>query len=583
MLDGVKLSDVEEVIDLGAGRGDIAEYVQKAKKRDHYDYRRDITVDVVEINPDLQAMLKGKGLRLVHDDILTFKTHKFYDLIVANFPFSIGAECLQVALSMLERCGGYLRCIVNAETIRNPFTNLRKAVVRKLNDLGAEIEYLPKEFTSGDRPTKVEGALIKLHIKKPEAPSIILDSLKKAQAVEVDEEQPAALVGSDYVTALLARFNVECRAGIKLINEYYALKPHIADRIKKENDEYDYSRPLIKLEVENGGTSKRSNINMYLEGVREKYWSLLLNDSRFNRIYTSNILKELESKLKELRDYDFTLFNIEALIKEMRGKIVEGIEASIIELFDKFSGRFAYNESIENGNVWFYNGWKSNKAHRVNRKIVLPLYALEQGFSKLRLRTNIPDELRDMVKVFNYLDDNRADVRLLVSGACDSAERREDYRGIDLHYFEISLFKKGTAHIVFTNQRLLDKFNIYAARRRKWLPPSYGKKPYTDLNEEEREVVDSFQGREAYEEVVREAKFYLVEEATLLQLAGMPEAEEAAPQLAEENVPAQAAPLQLAPMPAAQPEPQPVAAIEPERPEETEQDDGKPQRRLFAA
>lgn len=607
MLEGIKLSEVEEILDLGAGRGDIAEYITTTRTRGAYDYRRATPVDVVEINPEFQHILRGKEFRLVHDDILTFQTHKIYDLIIGNLPFSIGAECLQKALNLIERSGGHLRVLVNAETIRNPFTNLRKSVVRRLEDLGAEIEYLPGEFTSGERPTKVEGALIKLHIKRPDAPSIILDSLRKAQAAEVDEEQPAALVGSDFVTALIARFNVECRAGINLINEYFALLPHIADRIKRDDEENDYSKPLIELKVEGAYKSKAAHVNKYLEGVREKYWALLLNDPRFNGLYTSNILKELHAKLKELRDYDFTLFNIQALIEEMRGKIVEGIESSILALFETFTRKFAYDESIQNGNVWFYNGWKSNKAHKVNRKIILPMYALESGFSKLRLNYRIPDELRDMVKVFNYLDDNRADVRLLVSGACASAERREDYRGIDLRYFEISFYKKGTAHIVFTNQRLLDKFNIFAAQRKKWLPPAYGAKPYEEMNEEEREVINNFQGREAYEEVYKERKYYIVDSAALLELAsdGGQGAEVAAvPMLAAApaEVEEQTTMLVLVPEPQAQraeqdeehkgEQPPTATVIEveaehaPEQQQaETEQDTGEDngQRRLFAA
>jgi hypothetical protein len=163
-----------------------------------------------------------------------------------------------------------------------------------------------------------------------------------------------------------------------------------------------------------------------------------------------------------------------------------------------------------------------------------------------------------MVKVFNYLDDNREDVRLLVSGACASAERREDFRGIDLRYFEISCFKKGTVHIKFTNKRLLDKFNIFAAQRKKWLPPSYGKKAYDAMDAEERAVVDEFQGREAYEEVVKDAAFYIVEPETLLRLAGD---DEAAPVVNESR--------QLAPAPDAQ-EPAEAPAHQDAEPESAE-------------
>ena len=34
-----------------------------------------------------------------------------------------------------------------------------------------------------------------------------------------------------------------------------------------------------------------------------------------------------------------------------------------------------------------------------------------------------------------------------------------------------------------------------------WLPPTYGKVRYDDMDEESRRVVDEFQGREKYDEV----------------------------------------------------------------------------------
>ncbi|HEY0170277.1 MAG TPA: DUF4942 domain-containing protein [Pyrinomonadaceae bacterium] len=561
MLAGIKLNEVDNVLDLGAGRGDISQYIAESWKHG-YSYRSRGGIDVVEINPDLQAMLRGKGLRLVHDDILTFSTQKVYDLIIANFPFSIGAECLQVALNLLERNGGHLRCLVNAITIRRPATRLAERVKNRLLELGAEIEYLPEEFTSAERPTKVEGAFIKLHVEKPEAPSILLDSLKKAEAVEVEEEGAAHLVEANFKAELIARFNVECSLGVNLINEYFALKPHMTNRIKRQGEENhsDYTSQLIKLEVEGadkwGIKSQGEYVNAYLSGLRYKYWASLLRDPRFSRLFTSNILTELDSKLDELKDYDFTPFNIQALYEELTAKIVEGIEASILSLFDKCTQKYAWDESIHNKNVHYFNGWRTNKAHKINKKVILPVNGICAYLN--RLESRVVDDLRDMVKVFNYLSDDRADVRLLVGNAVEYADRTRDFTDIDLRYFTVTYYKKGTCHIRFKDQRLLDKLNIYAARKRGWLPPAYGKTAYEDLRTEEREVVDSFQGREAYEEVVREAKFYIVEAGGLLQLAGGQE--QAAEVRAEETraLPAPAPEPVTAAAPAPAPEPKPL-------------------------
>lgn len=529
MLDGLELDLIEDVLDLGAGRGVISQHIVDAKEaRRYHRYsarERLVHVDAVEINPDFHDVLRGKGFRLVHDDILTFETLKIYHLIIANFPFSIGAECLQRALSLVERNGGHLRCLVNAETIRNPFTNERKTLVKRLSDLEAEIEYLSGEFASGPRPTPVDAALIKLHVKRPEAPSIILENLRRAETHQASAPKANnQLVGADFASAMVAQFNLEARAGIRLIEEYSALKPYILDRIKKESDDeerYDYSKPLIKLEVEGASDHAGGQINEYLAGLREKYWALLINDPRFSKLYTSNILSELQSKLKELRNYDFTVFNIGELIREMRGKIVEGIESSILALFDELSRKFAYDDAIHNGNVHYYNGWKTNKSYKINKKIILPMNGLSSwSFSGPKLDYDIHRKLADMLKVFNYLSDDRTDVGLLVGNACTRADNNRDF-DMDLRYFRVKFFKKGTAHIWFLDEHLLAKFNIFGSQRKNWLPPAYGKKRRENMQPEERAAVDDFHSDlpVTYNEVVTRADYFIVEPKGLLQLA----------------------------------------------------------------
>ena len=58
------------------------------------------------------------------------------------------------------------------------------------------------------------------------------------------------------------------------------------------------------------------------------------------------------------------------------------------------------------------------------------------------------------------------------------ANRNGQTRKIPLKFFNITLYKKGTCHIEFTDLELLDRLNIYGSRHKGWLPPSYGKKQY---------------------------------------------------------------------------------------------------------
>ena len=77
--------------------------------------------------------LEGKEYHVIHDDFLTYHGQYHYDLIILNPPFNEGDKHLEKALD-IQKNGGNIICILNAETIDNPCTNRRKALVQKLEE-----------------------------------------------------------------------------------------------------------------------------------------------------------------------------------------------------------------------------------------------------------------------------------------------------------------------------------------------------------------------------------------------------------------------------------------------------------------
>lgn len=148
----VDWEDVHTVLEPSAGKGDIVDYIVKHgnRTRDNYKYDKDLDIDCIEPDNNLQHILKGKGYRLVHNDFLSFTTYKQYDLVVMNPPFSNGDKHLLKALE-LQKNGGNIICILNAETIRNPFSNTRKLLMEKLEEYQANIFFLSGEFEQAEK------------------------------------------------------------------------------------------------------------------------------------------------------------------------------------------------------------------------------------------------------------------------------------------------------------------------------------------------------------------------------------------------------------------------------------------------
>jgi 16S rRNA A1518/A1519 N6-dimethyltransferase RsmA/KsgA/DIM1 with predicted DNA glycosylase/AP lyase activity len=209
MVSKINLDMMETMLEPQAGKGDIADYIKEQTK-----YRNSqIEIDTIEIDENLRHILKGKGFRVVHDDFLTFNTFMSYDAIIMNPPFSGGDKHLLKALELQKR-GGNIVCLLNAETIRNPYTNIRKELVQKLEDYNAEIEYIQDAFIDAERKTDVEVALITVNIPKPKRESTIVDRLRQEECYESKILGSNAVVDSDFLEAIVAKYNFEIRAGL---------------------------------------------------------------------------------------------------------------------------------------------------------------------------------------------------------------------------------------------------------------------------------------------------------------------------------------------------------------------------------
>lgn len=457
-------------------------------------------------------------IHIVGDDFLSFHTYKRYDLIIMNPPFSCGEKHLLKAIEM-QKNGGQIVCLLNAQTLLNPFTNERKMLVKKLEELNATIEYISGAFSNAERRTDVDVALVYICCIADESYcySDILDSMKKANKYEEKEYEAAELTINDYILSTVQRYNLDVSMGVKLIEEYKALEPYLKGSFDEQNR---YSKSLLTLETPENDT----NVNSYIKSVRMKYWNALLRNKSIMSKFTTELREHYINLVSDLSDYDVSEFNIKTLIAEMNSKIYEGIEKSIVRLFDKFTEEHSYYPECKK-TIHYFDGWVTNKAHKIGKKVIVPFYCYNSNsYGGGRYNTfEIANMLKDVEKVFDYFGGSN-EIFSNVTSILELNLNGGNTRKIEFKYFYVSVFKKGTVHIEFKDQKLVDRFNIYVCKHKNWLPPAYGKIHYADMNTLEREVVDSFEGKESYEKVLAEQDYYLapvVPENALLLASGM--------------------------------------------------------------
>lgn len=513
MLCDLDFTMIKSILEPSAGTGNIVDALRKKEESaTRYYTKISFDIDCIESDQNLQHILKGKNHRVVYDDFLTYSTMKEYDAIIMNPPFSNGCKHLLKALEMQKRNGGAVVCLLNAETLKNLCTNERIDLQRKLTEYNAKIEFIQDAFLDAERKTAVEIALVKVQLPEVQRESFILEGLRKAQRQrEIEETESTQLIDSDFFKAIVNQYQLEVEAGNELIKEYYAMQPFILSEFGKDEKTGETIQKgdcIISMKV---CGRKELSINGYIKEVRRKYWRALFQNKKFIGQLTNNLQRDFYNKVEELSDYDFSLYNIYQLKIDMQKNVVKGIEDTIMELFDEFSIKhYWFDETSKN--IHYYNGWKTNQSWIINKKVIIPLSGFKDleyswgGFKPTNYDT--VRKLQDIEKCFNYLDGGLTEA-VDLEESLKFAEEYGETKNIQLKYFTVTFYKKGTCHIVFNNEELLKKFNIFGSQHKRWLPPSYGKKAYKDMTAEEKAVVNEFEGKKEYNKIISNKEYYL--------------------------------------------------------------------------
>ena len=482
---GIKLAQLIKypqppILEPSAGTGDLIQAFGKAHNSRYRAWNYSVgDLHCVELNPERAATLKGEGFKVVWDDFLTFNPLMPYQTIIMNPPFHDGAKHLLKALAILAD-GGEIACILNAETIRNPYTNERKALIQQLEDAeNYQVEYVQSAFDDTD----VEVALVYVKKKAAEIKSVTFENFKKSVVAEREQIDSQALSRYGEIDALIDRYRAEVKTALCLYDEienYNSLCCHT-----------DYNE-IFKIEVKGHG---KGHIGI-VKAINYNYWYRLLYSEEVERLLTGAARNQYSSKLREMEDYEFNERNILQLKADLAKNLFGTIDVAIMKVWDNFTRRFSWNAEYSK-NIHYYNGWKTNNAFKCNKKVIIPLYAFDNIWGRLAVST--PNISR--------------------STFLQTAREQGQTRGIDTKYFKVDIYKKNTAHLTFKDDNLLKKFNLYCGRKLNWLPDDYGYKPYEALSDEERAVADSFEGRDSYRKTYNNRSFFLQSDSNLLLLA----------------------------------------------------------------
>lgn len=502
MLAKVKNKHPHYILEPSAGKGDIIKAIEEGYQLGYG--RR--SIKAIELDNDLYATLRGKNIDVIERDFLSYNGGDIFDLIVMNPPFEQGEKHLLKAIDILY--SGEIVCLLNAETIKNPYCASRKELIKKLDELEAEIEYIPDAFLDAERETSVEVALIYIHIVR----DIETDLLANAEdtttdeAVNFQDKAEANIALNDVIGALETHYKATKEKAKKAILDFYSKNCHRSVVLKVGSHSSDESRPKIEI--------IQDQINTFNEDLRDTYWQKALDLPSVRRKMTAANRERFWAELKSRANLEFTANNVRDFIISLIGSYEQTLIDACVELFDDFTQKYSYWSECDKNKLHF-STWKTNEAFKVNKKVIKPMYSNYGGYAEAflsygtwKLGWGIEEILHDIDKVLNYIAGTvnyrstaeaiKRQMQLLNSGHSNSTTTDSTF------FSKISFYKKGTLHLTFRDESLLRRFNIIACKGKGWLPDDYGTKEYRQYSQQDKDIVDSFEGAEAYKKYLHD-------------------------------------------------------------------------------
>ncbi len=524
MFDKVNFDKVDTILEPSAGKGDLIKALDSYRYRSrriegrYFSLDRRYEVDAIEIESELQSILNDiDRVSVIDSDFLSYAGSTHYDLIMANFPFSEGDTHLHKALNIMF-CGQIV-CLLNAETIKNPCTKSRQELVARLKKLNADIEYIENAFSDAERKTNVEVALIYVKIER----SVEIDvfgEMKDSEPTQLDfiENEMHELSTKETYNDLVAKYNQSCEQVSQQLVSFYSNYKNVSRyldlQIVNDNDYYSDSDSLTNL--------MRKKHNRFIKRIKREYWNKVTDLPEVRKYLTSTELNKLSANNEIFYNKEFTVSNIRQFVLNLVKNYPQHINQAIEDLFDKLTSYAlkdkSYGYEEYKNNIHYFNAWKTNSGYKVNKKVILPFQRdyYSQKYNKIDgYQRNFLDDMEKVMHYFNpsrfysSMDKNSDSPRPLgMSEICERWLQGGENRKIETAYFFVSIFKKGTIHLEFKDEDLLRRFNIEACKMKNFIPKEYSDKEYDDLNDEEQEIVNQFEGKAAYKPVKENVRLF---------------------------------------------------------------------------
>ncbi len=456
---------VAEVEDIEVQEGRFRTRLREYARRKFSDL---CEVSVIEIDLQHHASLKELGAKVLGYDFLEVRSLATVSSVIMNPPFAQGCAHVLHAWDCLY--DAELVAIINAESIRNPFSQERQRLVKLIEQHGS-VEFLQDQFVNEvERKTDVEVALI--HLEKTPGKYLDIDALmcnlKRGDngLAEIDPETCNALaLPGNFIQDTCFRFEQAVSAA-RAASEAMALADHMTNAVGITLDEMQAKGVGNDFREAAGSIRDAANAEFKTryDNLKKRAWAQILRSTLLTDKLSNQARRKIEASSGAIYEMAFTVANVHGFLVGVLQSMGDIYQDMLLGMFDSIIER-------SSDNVVFYKSWKSNQKHRIGMRLrksrfILPRFRMGYGGG-----LDFEDErfLADLDKCWGYLHGISGDYDGLVQAVRKNRIGTGDR--YSSRFFEFRYYKGAqTLHFYPKNAEVMDKMNRFVGKLRNWLP-----------------------------------------------------------------------------------------------------------------
>ncbi len=323
------------ILEPSAGGG----HLLKAKPSEH---GQRLPIDCIEIDIHKHSTLRDAGFNVVGMDFLQFQSGSVYSHIIMNPPFADGVHHVLKAWEILF--DGEIVAIINAETLKNPYSKERQHLLRLIAQHG-EVEFLSEMFAGDDaeRKTPVEIALVWLQ-KTSSFEQDILGSI--LEDLRQDRLSTEDLAGEFHPPHELALPNAFIDNAVLMFNAAVeAARQAVVSEARASRYRAMLGKTLGELNGGGIGSSSGSDDESSSDAVKRilfkryhdlknRAWACILRSTQVTSRLSSAAQKRLEADFETVKSLEFTVPNIYGFLQGIIDQQGDIQLAMVCDVFD---------------------------------------------------------------------------------------------------------------------------------------------------------------------------------------------------------------------------------------------------------